>query len=181
MLHDELKDQILNTKLNYLNGYLTALGLLNSYSIIGVNCKLYAFNFSAGDIEKCIQNNAYELFGVYPNDWDIEIEKIDDWENKLKNELNASTKRRIPTETNPSASNQLDYSENDLVKDLNHSIKRVNEYFISMLKTEFSTDSTDVHELKIKTKNSSYRLIGIDLIFEIDSNKILFLQTNGND
>lgn len=175
MLHEELKDQIINTKVNYLNGYLTALGLLNSYSIIGVNCKLYAFNFSAGDIEKCIQNNAYELFGVYPNDWNIEIEKINDWENKLKNELNASTKRRIPSE----AFNQLDYRENDLVKDLNHRVRSVNEYFVRMFKTEFITDSTDVYELKVKNNNSLYRFIGIDLIFEIDATKILLLQTNG--
>jgi hypothetical protein len=181
MLNEELKDQILNTKVNYINGYLASLALLNSYSIVGMKCKLYAFNFSAGDIEKCIQNNAYELFGVYPNDWNIEIEQINDWENRLKSELNASLKRRIPIESAKSTGQELDYTENSLVKDLELRTKLVNEYFISMFKNEFITDSMAVYELKIKEKSSSYRLIGIDLIFEIDATKILFLQILGKD
>ncbi|RKR05340.1 hypothetical protein C8C83_4684 [Flavobacterium sp. 90] len=181
MLNEELKDQILNTKINYFNGYLASLALLNSYSIVGMKCKLYAFNFSAGDIEKCIQNNVYELFGVYPNDWNIEIEQINDWENRLKSELNASLKRRIPRESDKSIAQQLDYTENSLVKDLGLRTKLVNENFISMFKNEFITDSMCVYELKITEKSSSYRLIGIDLIFEIDSTKILFLQILGSD
>lgn len=94
MLNEELKDQILNTKINYFNGYLASLALLNSYSIVGMKCKLYAFNFSAGDIEKCIQNNVYELFGVYPNDWNIEIEQINDWEKQTKIRIERVIKKK---------------------------------------------------------------------------------------
>jgi hypothetical protein len=180
MINEELKNQILNTKINYFNGYLEAVGRLNSYSIIGINCQLYVFSFSAGDIEKCIQNNAYELFGVYPNEWKIEIEKINDWESRLKSELNASLKRRIPTESDTSIAFKLDYSENDLVEDLNYRTKIVNEYFINMFKNEFITDSMDIYELKIK-ESTHYRIIGIDLIFEIEPTKVLFLQILGND
>ncbi|WP_262149807.1 hypothetical protein [Chryseobacterium foetidum] len=179
MLEEELKDQILNTKVNYLNGYLAALGLLNSYSIIGVNCKLYIFNFSAGDIKKCIQNNAYQLFGVYPNDWVVEIEKINDWEIKLKNELNASTKRRIPIEADKLIANQLNYSENDLTRDLIYQTKYVNEYFVLMLKNEFVINDIDVYEVFVKNVGASYKIIGIDLIFEIEPTKILYLQITG--
>lgn len=179
MENEELKDQILNTKINYFNGYLAAVGLLNSYSIVGVNCNLYSFHFSAGDIEKCIQNNAFQLFGVYPNDWNIEIERSADWEKKLTQELNASTKRRIPIDTNLTTSNPSDYFENDLVKALDQSVRRVNEYFIRTFKTEFIPDATEVYELKVN--HSTYRIIGIDLIFEIDSNRLLVLQVNGND
>lgn len=176
MLNEELKDQLLQTKINYLNGYLTALGLLNSYSIIGMECKLFAFSYSAGDMEKCIQNNAYELFGVYPDDWAIEILKIDDWENKLQNELNASLKRRIPN-----GDGQFDYSENDLVNDLNRSIRAVNAYFIHMFKEEFITDTTAVYELKVLESGSAYRIVGMDLIVELDDNRLLLLQLNGID
>ncbi|OQP60433.1 hypothetical protein A3860_33455 [Niastella vici] len=181
MLSEELKDQILNTKLNFLNGYLMALGFLNSYSVVGYRGKLFAFNFSAGNIEKCVQDNAYELFGVYPNDWNIEIRKNDDWETKLKSELNASLTRRIPHKGNELLTKQLDYSKNNLVDDLNYRVKFSNEYFVSILKSEFITDKTDVYELIVKDVGASYRIVGIDLIFEIESTKLLFLQLIGND
>lgn len=95
--------------------------------------------------------------------------------------MNASLKRRIPRESDKSIAQQLDYTENSLVKDLGLRTKLVNENFISMFKNEFITDSMCVYELKITEKSSSYRLIGIDLIFEIDSTKILFLQILGSD
>ena len=63
MLNEELYDQILQTKLTYLNGYLNALEILNSTNGIFMNYKLFAYNFSAGDIAYAIQSNAYELFG----------------------------------------------------------------------------------------------------------------------
>ena len=87
MLNDELKDELLSVKINHLNGYLVALSLINSYFPIGMRCKLFAFNFSGGDIEKCIQNNSYELFYVYPNEYEIEIIKTSDWEAILKYDL----------------------------------------------------------------------------------------------
>ncbi len=178
MLDEQLKDEILNIKLNYLNGYLHALSLINSYAPIGMRCKLFAFNFSAGDIEKCIQNNAYELFGVYPNEYEIEIKKSNDWETLLKNELNASTKRRIPR---GSVVNPSDYAENMLVEDLFRNIKLVNNLFSNMVKNEFVKDDTDVYEVIISNAGSSYRIIGIDLVFEIEPTKILYLQILGTD
>ena len=184
MLNEELKDQILNTKLTFLNGYLMALGLLNSYAVIGLNCKLFAFNFSAGDIEKSVQDNSYELFGVYPNSYQIEVRQIDNWENRLTLELNASIKKRISTETSEYAK-LFDYSENDLVKNLSRQTKIVNDYFVKMLKDEFGLDTTNIYELLVKGKSNSsycpYRLFGLDLIFEIGDTKIILLQICGND
>ncbi len=180
MLDEELKDEILSAKVNYLNGYLAALGLINSYFPIGMRCKIYTFNFSTGDIEKCIQNNAYELFGVYPNDYEVEIKKSNDWETKLKYELNASTKRRILLGSidviNPS-----DYLENLLVQDLSRQVKFVNDYFVGMIKNEFCKNNIDIFEVTVTNVVSSYRIIGIDLIFEIEPTKILYLQILGND
>lgn len=180
MLNEELKDQILHTKLTFLNGYLMSMGLLNSYSIVGLRCKLFAFHFSNGDIEKCVQHNAYELFGVHSNEWQIEIVPAPDWEHKLKAELNASTWRRIPGE-GAGITNKGDYRENDLTRDYVRSTQSVNEHFVRLLKNEFVDDATTVHELRVVQQNATYRLVGIDLIFEIAPGKILFLQVLGVD
>lgn len=179
MQPEALKDQPLHTQIHYLNGYLAALGLLNSYSIVGVDATLHAFSLSEGDMSQCIQHNAYELFGVYPNDWDIAFTKIDDWEIRLKNELNASIQRRIPVEAG--AADASAYQENALVKALHANIKHVNEYFISLLKTALITEATDVYVLSVDTKGATYRIVGIDLVFHIAPDTILVLQINGLD
>lgn len=170
MLNEELKDQILQTKLTYLNGYLNALELINSYSVVGMQYKLFAFNFSAGNIESAIQNNSYELFGVYPYDWKLKIVKCNDWKNKLETELKSSLTRRFTA----------DYTENELTKDLSFSIKNAIDHFINYMEKEFSGSALDIYELKL-IENSFYRLTGIDIIFEIDETKIVFLQIKGSD
>lgn len=170
MLNEELKDQILQTKLTYLNGYLNALELINSYSVIGMNYKLFAFNFSSGKIENAIQNNSYELFGVYPYDWKLEIVKCIDWKNKLEIELKSNLTRR----------NTDNSTTNELVKDLSFSIKNAIDHFINYIDKEFAKNSSDIYEVKLTTSNF-YRLTGIDLVFEIDDTKIVFLQIKGSD
>ncbi|GFD81174.1 hypothetical protein ABHQ57_06750 [Tenacibaculum sp. ZH5_bin.1] len=170
MLNEELKDQILQTKLTYLNAYLDALELINSYSVIGMSYKLFAFNFSAGNIHKAIQDNSYELFGVYPNDWEFKINECKNWKEKLESELKSNFNRR----------NYNSLPESELVKDLKHSINSSIDYFINLLKNEFAENSYNIYELSL-TKASFYRIVGIDLIFEIDNTKIIFLQIIGSD
>lgn len=170
MLNEELKDQILQTKLTYLNGYLNALELISSYSVIGMKYKLFAFNFSAGKIESAIQNNSYELFGVYPNDWKLEIVKCNDWKNKLEVELKSNLTRR----------NANNLTENELVKDLSFSIKNSIDQFVYYIDKEFAINSSDIYEVNL-IESDFYRLTGIDLIFEIDDTKIVFLQIIGTD
>ena len=170
MLNEELQDQILQTKLTYLNGYLNALELINSYSVIGMKYKLFAFNFSAGKIENAIQNNSYELFGVYPNDWNLEIVKCNDWKSKLENELKSSLVRK-------NTNNSID---NDFAKDLCFNIKFTIDHFVNYIDKEFAVNSSDIYEVNL-IESGFYRLIGIDLVFEISDTKIIFLQINGSD
>jgi hypothetical protein len=175
MMDESINDQILQVKLTYLNGYLAALGFVNSYSIIGMRYKLHLFKYIGGNIERAIQNNSYDLFGVYPNDWEIEIDKADNWSDSLENEFLANFKRRIP-----SPHSQLDYAENDLVLSINSQIRAACRYFIHLLKNDIINDTTAVHELRV-TKGSSYRFVGLDLIFEISDTNIIVLQMLGID
>lgn len=173
MLKEELKDQILQTKLTYLNGYLDALAFLNSNSTVGMRHKLFAYNFSAGEIIKAIQYNSYELFGVYPNDWDLQIEQIENWENTLETEFDTSFSRK------KSFNNRS--IETQLADDIIQQYKLACKHFIDLIKTEFINEHTTVYELKVKTNGSFYRLVGLDLVFEIDDTKILLLQITGSD
>ena len=170
MLNEELQDQILQTKLTYLNGYLNALELINSYSVIGMKYKLFAFNFSDGKIENAIQNNSYELFGVYSNDWKLEIVKCNNWKSKLENELKSNLTRR-------NTNNSID---NDLAEDLCFSIKNSIDHFVNYIDKEFAINSSDIYEVNL-IESDFYRLTGIDLVFEIGDTKIVFLQITGSD
>ncbi|QYS86026.1 hypothetical protein JJC03_13505 [Flavobacterium oreochromis] len=171
MLNEELKDQILQTKLVYLNGYLASLAAINCFSVIGMKYKMYSFNFSAGNIEKSIQNNSYELFGVYPNDWTIEVFKIENWKEKLKIEL-----------YKPFIEIQSDSNSEEIqaIKDLKSRIKYSINEFIHLFENEFINKSVNVYETRI-TKGAFYRIMGIDLVFEIEETKIIFLQIMGVD
>lgn len=64
---------------------------------------------------------------------------------------------------------------------LNNRIHNVGKYFITLLKSEFIKETTTVYELKVNSKTDMYRLIGIDLIFEIEPTKIVLLQVLGVD
>ncbi|AYN01542.1 hypothetical protein MQX03_14945 [Chryseobacterium aahli] len=171
MLNEELKDQILQTKLVYLNGYLASLAAINSFSVIGMNYKLFAYNFSDGNIEGAIQNNSYELFGVYPNDWDVELTEVKDWKERLEIELVK------PVMQQPSI---LSDKENETIRDLKSRIKNSINDFITLLEKEFAEISTNIYESTV-TKGGFYRIMGIDLVFEIEETKIIFLQILGND
>ena len=178
MLNEELKEQILQSKLTYLNGYLDALALVCSYSIIGMNFRLFNYKYYSGDIERAIRYNSTELFNVGQNEFDIELIETKNWEELLKNELYANLKRRIPFES-PAFASQLDYKENNLVMDLNYSIRNSINYFIMMLKNEFINETVNVYELKVS--RTFHRIVGIDLIFEIEPTKMILLQIRGMD
>lgn len=175
MLNEELNDSFIQTKLNYLNGYLDALAYINSYPPVCMNYKLFQFNFSAGNIERAIQNNAYELFGVYPDEWELELIKEDHWIEKLKNELY----RQIPDDLVHSK-NLHDSHKHDLIRRLVNGAREASDHFIHLLNDEFGKKSDCIYELKI-TKGDFYKLLGIDLVFEIEDTKIIFLQLNGSD
>jgi hypothetical protein len=177
LLNEELEDQILHTKINYLNGYLDALAWMSCYSIIGMNFKLFLFHYYGGDLERTIQNNSYELFSVHSDDWEVELEKAADWEERLKKELYSNFERGLPY----GHSNTLpDYSGNILFKHLDERFQVPIDNFVSLLKDEFVNAETDVYELKVTSK-SIYRIVGIDLVFEITPTRILVLQIGGSD
>ncbi len=171
MLNEELNDQILQTKLTYLNGYLNALEMLNSTNGICMKYKLFVYNFSAGDIAYAIQSNAYELFGVYPNDWELEINKCTHWKEKLQSQLYFDRESQNPDTT----------SSNDLISNLNSRIKETISFFIHLIEKEFAKKANAIYELKITKSDALYRLIGIDLIFEIEDTKMIVLQIQGMD
>ena len=50
-----------------------------------------------------------------------------------------------------------------------------------MFKDEFINDSVSVYEMKFVEKISFYRIVGIDLVYEIENEKVLFLQILGTD
>lgn len=179
LLNEELEDQILHTKINYLNGYLEALAFMSSYSIVGMNFKLFLYSFYAGDIERSIQQHAYELFGVHTDEWKIELVKTADWEERLKKELYLNFERGIPT-NNSDISPKPDFTKNSLTHQLMNRFHAPVDYFIRLLKDEFVNRETDVYELKVKT-GAHYRIVGIDLVFEIGDTKLLVLQLMGND
>lgn len=178
-LEEELEDQILQAKINYLNGYLEALAFMSSYSVIGMNFKLFLYPFYAGDIDRTIQHNSYELFGVYPDQWKTELIKTDQWEERLKEELYLNFERGIPIESMDRIPKR-DYSKNDLTSLMKNRFHAPIDYFVEVLKKEFVNKETDVYELKV-TSDAHYRIIGIDLVFEIGLTKVLVLQLMGND
>jgi len=180
MLNEELENQILESKLTYLNGYLDALAMICSYSVVGMRFKLFRYNFYGGNIENAIQFNSFELFGVHENDWKTEIKLIKNWEYRLKEEFYSNIiKRRIPIEYSRQEDN-FDIRENDLSTNLVQSIKNAINYFIDILKKEFSNETISVYEL-IVTNKRHYRIVGIDIIFEIDETKLILLQLLGSD
>ncbi|WP_343632881.1 hypothetical protein [Fluviicola sp.] len=179
LLKEELEDQILHTKINYLNGYLSALAMMSSYSIVGMDFKLYLYPFYAGDIERAIQYNSYELFGVHTNEWNIELVKTDHWKARLKEELYMNFKRSIPVD-HTTRIPKPDYSQNDLTDQLRDRFYASINYFVELLEDEFVTSQTDVYEMKVKA-DAYYRIVGIDLIFEISDTKLVVLQIMGND
>lgn len=179
LLKEELEDQILHTKINCLNGYLSALAMMSSYSIVGMNFKLFLYPFYAGDIERTIQHNSYELFGVHTDEWKIELVQANDWKTRLKEELYLNFKRSIPVD-NTERISKPDYSRNDLTEQLRDRFHTSIDYFVELLEDEFVTRQTEVFELKVKT-DAHYRIVGIDLVFEISDTKLLVLQIMGND
>ncbi|MGB1295364.1 MAG: hypothetical protein ACPG6V_07765 [Flavobacteriales bacterium] len=86
-LSEELQNQQIQNKLTYLNGYLSALEWVNSYSVIGMNYKMFHYRYDGLYMEEAIQNNANELFGVRPNDWSFELLKCNEWKEKLGSEM----------------------------------------------------------------------------------------------
>ena len=178
---EDLKLENFDYKLSYLNGYLAAISFLNSYSIIGIDCKLHAFEKKGLSIADCLQNNAYALFGVEPNDWSVTLEELPNWEENLKTELNASLNRRKASLGIKKENNLPSENEHEAIKDLSKCIINVNNVFVNLLKHAFVADSQMVYELKVKPTSGNYRIVGIDLVFEIANKNVLVLQVLGND
>lgn len=170
MLSEDLKDELLQVKLTYLNGYLRALSFINSYSIIGMQYKLFVYHFSNGNMEHSIQSHSHQLFGVYPNTWKIEFSKIKNWEELLKKEFTVNFDRK-----------NSDYEKGKMPEFICDDYRKVFEEFISLLKESIITDNAVCYEMNVKTNGELYRIVGLDLVFEIDDTKIMFLQLKGLD
>lgn len=170
---EEIDDNILNTKLLYLNGYLAALEILNSYSIIGMQYKLFGYTLASdGDELTTIRYYSGELFGG--GNYNFKLKPTDDWESLIKNELELNFQRRIPGGDN----GYLDYSENELVKDLKHQYFSAFDTFTRMLRENLIDEFMPVYVLET---DKPYRIIGLDLVFGISDTKIVVLQLMGND
>lgn len=169
----------LQSQITYLNGYLDALAIVSSYSIVGMEYHLFAYNKEDKDCNQTIQKNAFELFGVSLDEWQLELIPTSRWEEQIREEILANFKRRIPHNP-PEIAHQFQYEENDLVKDLFDKIRFAVNNFIGHFKEVFDTDKMDVYELKV-FNTGHYRIVGVDLIFEISSEQILVLQLQGND
>lgn len=170
-LVEELSAPLLNQKLAWLNGYLSALGLLNSSNPVGFQCKLFAFALPAGDpdliqpIQRCLNYHAHQLFNVYPDQADFEWQALPDWQEKLCAVW--QTYLRLQAGAN-----------NQQIVD---NLKLANRHFCQLLQQEFVKPETTVYELKVNLRGRFYRLLGIDLLFEIEDNQLLVLQVLGSD
>ncbi|WP_300663997.1 hypothetical protein [Fluviicola sp.] len=179
MSTEEIELRKLQSKIAYLNGYLDALAIVSSYSIVGMQYRLFIYNREGGDCNQTIQRNAYDLFGVHPDEWHTELIPVNHWEERIKEEIFANFKRRIPHNP-PEIAHEFHYEENDMVQDLFDKIRSAVHYFILCFKEEFDTGKMDVYELKV-IHTSHYRIVGIDLVFETSSGQVLVLQLLGND
>lgn len=167
----QIADQWLAQKLIYLKGYLDALGFLNSYGPIGFQCELLAFDLPAGDpeiiqpLQRCLDYHAHRLFNVYPGQADFSVLSLLDWQAKLCAVL--QTGLGLPG----AAKNQQ----------LVDKVKFSNHYFCQLLQNEVLTPETKVYELQVDLRGRFYRVLGIDLLFEREDNKLLLLQVLGSD
>ena len=151
----EIENHALQTKILYLNGYLDALALVSSYDIVGMSYNIFAYNYSAGDILESLSHNSYELYGVYPNEYNFELVPIEDWTSLVLNGMQT--------------------------QGLNAQYLFALENFISMFKSHILNKSTNCFKIQIDTNGKFDRLVGFDLVFEIAETKLIVLQIYGSD
>ncbi len=174
---EEIEQNTINSTVLYLNGYLDALSLFNSYSVIGMNYKLFAIDLLAGDLVTSIDHQAYKLFGRSQGEYQFELESVLHWKSLIKEELMANLTRRIPKGNNEG----LDYSVNDLVKDLHYHYINAFDIFLSLLEDNLLYKASEAYVVKANGKRTFHSIVGVDLVFEIAPTQIIYLQLTGSD
>ncbi|HAS39338.1 MAG TPA: hypothetical protein DCS93_02620 [Microscillaceae bacterium] len=176
-LIEEIERETINSTVLYLNGYLDALSLFNSYSVIGMNYKLFAIDLLEGDLITSIDHQAYKLFDCPQGAYQFELESIVYWKSLIKEELMANLTRRILSGNNEG----LDYSVNDLVKDMHHHYINAFDIFLSLLDDNLLNKTSEAYVVKANGKRTFHSIVGVDLVFEISSTQMIYLQLTGSD
>lgn len=164
MLDEDLQQHVLDWKLNWLNGYLQALACLISVNGLFFRCQLIKVDFVAGDAQRSLQHHAYDLFGQYPDDWAIDLIAIDDWQQSLIQFV----QRHLQLNQGQHAKQWLTQSS------------AVLQFFCTQLKQLCLGENTEVFEMVVHERGF-YRIIGLDLVFDLAGEQLLVLQILGAD